>query len=142
VQADAQEPDVAARLGAHRPQRLGAAGSAWDAAVAPLVPLAQTLADAVLAPLPPVRAPIKLALALRRDGPEWARRLAGSVEALGLDLFAGDRRAAAWLAGSAQHSGLPPTAAASGAFGLLLQLLAHAMAGRCPAAVCVRWPTR
>jgi phytoene dehydrogenase-like protein len=47
------------------------------------------------------------------------------VEALGLDLFDGDRRATAWLAGSAQHSGLPPTAAASGAFGLMLQLLAH-----------------
>jgi phytoene dehydrogenase-like protein len=55
----------------------------------------------------------------------WARRLAGSVEALGLDLFEGDRRATAWLAGSAQHTGLPPTAAASGAFGLMLQLLGH-----------------
>ena len=51
-------------------------------------------------------------------GSEWARRLAGSVEALGLDLFEGDRRATAWLSASAQHSGLPPTAAASGAFGL------------------------
>jgi phytoene dehydrogenase-like protein len=49
----------------------------------------------------------------------------GSVEALGLDLFEGDRRATAWLAGSAQHSGLPPTTAGSGAFGFLLQLLGH-----------------
>jgi phytoene dehydrogenase-like protein len=80
---------------------------------------------AVLSPLPPVRAPLRLAASLRRSGVEWARRLLGSVEALGLDLFDGDRRAAAWLAGSAQHSGLPPTAAASGAFGFLLQLLGH-----------------
>jgi phytoene dehydrogenase-like protein len=104
---------------------LGVAGEAWAAAMERLLPVAQSLADAILAPLPPVRAPARLALALRRDGIEWARRLAGSVEALGLDLFDGDRRATAWLAGSAQHSGLPPTAAASGAFGLMLQLLAH-----------------
>ncbi|HST40203.1 MAG TPA: NAD(P)/FAD-dependent oxidoreductase, partial [Conexibacter sp.] len=37
----------------------------------------------------------------------------------------GDRRATAWLAGSAQHSGLPPTTTVSGAFGFLLQLLGH-----------------
>jgi phytoene dehydrogenase-like protein/ribosome-associated toxin RatA of RatAB toxin-antitoxin module len=104
---------------------LGAAGAGWAAAMERLLPVAQPLADAILAPLPPVRAPARLALALRRDGLEWARRLAGSVQALGLDLFEGDRRATAWLAGSAQHSGLPPTAAASGAFGLVLQLLAH-----------------
>jgi phytoene dehydrogenase-like protein len=79
----------------------------------------------VLSPLPPVRAGARLALGLRSELVEWTRRLAGSVEALGTDLFDGDRRAAAWLAGSAQHSGLPPTAAASGAFGLLLQILGH-----------------
>jgi phytoene dehydrogenase-like protein len=47
------------------------------------------------------------------------------VEALGLDLFDGDERATAWLSGSAQHSGLPPSTAGSGAFGFLLQLLGH-----------------
>jgi phytoene dehydrogenase-like protein len=104
---------------------LGAAGTGWAVAMRQLLPLATPLVEAVLAPLPPVRAPLRLALALRRDGLEWARRLAGSAEALGLDLFEGDRRATAWLAGSAQHSGLSPTAAASGAFGLLLQLLGH-----------------
>jgi phytoene dehydrogenase-like protein len=104
---------------------LGPAGPGWAAAMERLLPLAQSLADAVLSPLPPLRAPARLAFGLRRDTLEWARRLAGSVEALGLDLFEGDRRATAWLAGSAQHSGLPPTAAASGAFGLLLQLLGH-----------------
>src|SRR3954454_3371140 len=103
----------------------GAAGAGWEAAMARLLPLAQPLAEAVLARFPPVRPGARLALALRRDGVEWARRLLGSVEALGLDVFAGDRRATAWLAGSAQHSGLPPTAAAGGAFGLLVQLLGH-----------------
>jgi phytoene dehydrogenase-like protein len=104
---------------------LGAAGAGWAAAMERLLPVATPLVETVLAPLPPVRAPLRVALGLRRDGVEWARRLAGSAEALGLDLFEGDRRATAWLAGSAQHSGLPPTAAASGAFGLLLQLLGH-----------------
>jgi phytoene dehydrogenase-like protein len=49
----------------------------------------------------------------------------GSAAALGHDLFAGGTRPTAWLAGSAQHAGLPPTTAGSGAFGLLLQLLGH-----------------
>ena len=104
---------------------LGAAGAGWAAAMQRLLPLATPLVEAVLSPLPPLRAPARLALGLRGEGLEWARRLAGSAEALGLDLFEGDRRATAWLAGSAQHSGLPPTAAASGAFGLLLQLIGH-----------------
>lgn len=104
---------------------LGAAGAGWSRAMTRLLPHAQTLVDAVLSRLPPVRPAARLALALRRDGIEWIRRLIGSVEALGLDVFDGDDRATAWLAGSAQHSGLPPNAAASGAFGLLLQLLGH-----------------
>jgi phytoene dehydrogenase-like protein len=104
---------------------LGSAGEGWARAMEQLLPHAQTLADAVLARLPPVRPAARLALALRRDGLEWIRRLLGPVEALGLDLFDGDERATAWLAASAQHSGLPPTAAGSGAFGLLLQLLGH-----------------
>ena len=104
---------------------LGPAGPGWTAAMKQLLPVAKPLVEAVLAPFPPMRAPARLALALRSDGLEWARRMAGSIEALGLDVFEGDRRATAWLAGSAQHSGLPPTAAGSGAFGLLLQLLGH-----------------
>jgi phytoene dehydrogenase-like protein len=104
---------------------LGGSGEAWRVAMDQLLPLTQSLTEAVLSPLPPVRAPMRLAVALRRDGLEWARRLIGSVEALGLDIFDGDTRATAWLAGSAQHSGLPPTTAGSGAFGLLLQLLGH-----------------
>src|SRR4051794_32599345 len=56
---------------------LGAAGAGWEAAMRQLLPVATPLVEAVLAPLPPVRAPLRLALALRRDGLEWTRRLAG-----------------------------------------------------------------
>jgi phytoene dehydrogenase-like protein len=49
----------------------------------------------------------------------------GSIEALGLDVFTGAARPTAWLSGSAQHAGLPPSTAGSGAFGFLLQLLGH-----------------
>src|SRR4051794_24396274 len=120
-------PDGSA-IGLHRSieetARSGA-GPGWIRAMEQLAPRAQTLVEAVLSPLPPVRAGTRLALGLRSELVEWVRRMAGSVEALGLDLFEGDRRATAWLAGSAQHSGLPPTAAASGAFGLLLQVIGH-----------------
>jgi phytoene dehydrogenase-like protein len=104
---------------------LGAAGPGWQRAMRRMLPQATRLVRTILAPLPPIRDPLRLALALGRETPEWARRLLGSVEALGLDVFDGDRRATAWLAASAQHSGLPPTTAGSGAFGFLLQLLGH-----------------
>jgi phytoene dehydrogenase-like protein len=94
----------------------GAAGAGWRAAMETMLPLAGTLTEAILSPLPPVRAGARLAAGLRRDGLEWARRLLGSVEALGSDLFAGDTRATAWL---------PPATAGSGALGFLLQLLGH-----------------
>ena len=81
--------------------------------------------ETILGPLPPVKRPIALAASLRRDGLLLARRMTGSVEAFGLDVFDGAVRPTAWLAGSAQHSGLPPSTAGSGAFGFLLQLVAH-----------------
>jgi phytoene dehydrogenase-like protein len=91
-----------------------------------ILPIATPLAETILSPLPPpVRQAARVAATWGREGAEWTRRLAGSVEALGLDLFDGHRRASAWLSGSAQHSGLPPTAAGGGAFGLLLQMLGH-----------------
>src|SRR3954454_14896716 len=90
---------------------LGAAGDGWVRAMDQLLPHAQTLASAGLARpppgragarlgggagpprLPPVRPGARRALALRRDGLEWGRRLLGSAEALGLELFDGDERA-------------------------------------------------
>jgi phytoene dehydrogenase-like protein len=101
------------------------AGPAWIALIDQYRPLAQSLTEAILSPLPPMAQAIKLAAALRRDGLLLARRMTGSIEAFGLDLFDGARRPTAWLAGSAQHSGLPPNTAGSGAFGFLLQLLGH-----------------
>ncbi len=104
---------------------LGSAGPGWQAAMERMLPLAEPLVQSVLSPLPPVRPAARLALGLRGELPQWARNLLGSVETLGLDLFEGDRRATAWLAGSAQHSGLPPSTTLSGAFGFLLQLMGH-----------------
>ena len=75
--------------------------------MAQLLPRASTLVETILSPLPPVRGSLVLAAHLRRDGVDWGRRMLGSIEALGLDVFDGDRRATAWLSGSAQHSGLP-----------------------------------
>ena len=90
---------------------LGAAGAAWRAAMERMLPHAGALTQSVLSPLPPARSALRLAIGLRAALPEWTRRLVGSVESLGLDMFDGDRRATAWLAGSAQHSGLPPSTA-------------------------------
>jgi len=101
------------------------AGAAWRGLIEQFRPLGQRVVDAVLGPLPSVRASMALALALRGDALLLARRMAGSIEAFGLDVFAGASRPTAWLAGSAQHSGLAPATAGGGALGFLLALLAH-----------------
>jgi phytoene dehydrogenase-like protein len=104
---------------------LGPAGPGWESAMKRMLPLAEPLIQSVLSPLPPIRPALRLVGGLRGELAEWSRKLLGSVEALGLDLFDGDTRATAWLAGSAQHSGLPPATTVSGAFGFLLQLMGH-----------------
>ncbi len=101
-------------------------GERWRALIEQFLPLATSLVETILSPLPPVRPPIALLTALRRDALLLARRMAGSIQAFGLDVFDGATRPTAWMSGSAQHSGLPPTSAGSGAFGFLLQLLGHA----------------
>ncbi len=101
------------------------AGAAWRGLIEQFRPLGQRLVDAILGPLPPVGPSLALAVALRRDALLLARRMLGSIEAFGLDVFDGATRPTAWLAGSAQHSGLAPSTAGSGAFGFLLALLAH-----------------
>jgi phytoene dehydrogenase-like protein len=110
--------DVAATV-----DSLGPAGAGWAAAMERMLPNAAQLAAAIFAPLPPGREALRLAPALRATLPRWAWRMLASVERLGKDLFDGDERATAWLAASAQHSGLPPTTVGSGAFGFLLQLV-------------------
>jgi phytoene dehydrogenase-like protein len=101
------------------------AGLAWRELIDQYRPLAQRLVEAILGRLAPARPPLELAARLRRDALLLARRMTGSIEAFGLDVFAGALRPTAWMAGSAQHSGLPPSTAGSGAFGFLLQLLGH-----------------
>ncbi len=100
-------------------------GGAWRSLIEQYLPLAQPLVDAVLGPLCIRRAPLAVLAALRRDAVLLARRMTGSIQALGLDVFDGATRPTAWLCGSAQHSGLPPSTAGSGAFGFLLALLGH-----------------
>src|SRR4051812_23032657 len=102
-------PDGSA-IALHRsvPETARSAGPQWERAMAQLVPRGDTLVKAVLSPLPPVRPGLRLALGLRNTLPEWTRRMAGSIEALGLDVFDGDRRGAAWRGGSAQHPRAPP----------------------------------
>lgn len=101
------------------------AGAPWRELIDQYRPLAQDLVETILGRLAPARPPLVLAVRLRRDALLLARRMAGSIEAFGLDVFSGASRPTAWMAGSAQHSGLPPSTAGSGAFGFLLQLLAH-----------------
>ena len=101
------------------------AGAAWRELMTQFQPLVQRLVTTVLGPLPPIREPLLVAARLRRDVLLMARRMTGSIAALGLDVFDGAERPTAWLAGSAQHSGLPPSTAGSGAFGFLLHLLVH-----------------
>jgi phytoene dehydrogenase-like protein len=104
-------------------ESLGAAGAGWAAAMERMLPNATQLPAAIFAPLPPAREALGLVRGLRGATPRWAWRLLASVERLGKDLFAGDDRATAWLAASAQHAGLPPSTLGSGAFGFLLQLV-------------------
>jgi phytoene dehydrogenase-like protein len=100
-------------------------GLAWRGLVDELAPVAQSLVATVLGPLAPTRQALALVGSLRSASLTLARRMLGSIQALGYDVFNFAERPTAWLSGSAQHSGLPPTTAGSGAFGLLLQLLGH-----------------
>src|SRR6202012_4127044 len=63
------------------------AGQAWRALIDEYRPLAQPLVKAILGRLPPVRRAIVLAAALRRDAWLLARRMTGSFEAFGFDIF-------------------------------------------------------
>ncbi|MDQ3850830.1 MAG: NAD(P)/FAD-dependent oxidoreductase [Actinomycetota bacterium] len=100
------------------------AGTAWRELVTPLLTRASTVQHAALTPFPPVLPVARLAVALRRDAVELARRMVGSAASFGLDVF-GDERAAAWLCGSTSHSDLTPGSAGGGAFAFFLNLLGH-----------------
>jgi hypothetical protein len=76
--------------------------------------------------LPPVKAGMALLAGLRSTAIELAPLALASSASLGRGLF-GDDRGAAWIAGSGAHADLSPQAAGSGAFGLGLNFLAHAV---------------
>jgi phytoene dehydrogenase-like protein len=100
------------------------AGDAWAALLGRLWPHRGAAVQMAMSPPPPVRPALRLAIALRRDGIELGRGMAGSAASLGLDLL-GDRRAAAWLCGSVGHSDLTPGSAGSGGLAFGLAFLGH-----------------
>jgi phytoene dehydrogenase-like protein len=100
------------------------AGPAWHSLVSPLLARREQLLDTALSPLPPGIAALRLALALRRDGVELARRTLASAATFGLEVL-GDARAAAWFSGSAVHSDLTPGSSGGAGFALFLKLLGH-----------------
>jgi phytoene dehydrogenase-like protein len=100
------------------------AGRAWEALVAPLIRRRDAVLRAALSPFPPIRPATALAVGLRRDGIELARRMLGSAASFGRDVF-GDERATAWLCGSTTHADLTPGSAGGGALGFFLHLLGH-----------------
>ena len=102
------------------------AGRAWQALVAPLLRRRATVLRAALSPFPPVLPGAALAVQLRRDGVELARRMLASAATFGREVL-GDDRATAWLSGSATHADLTPGAAGGGAFAFFLALLGHAV---------------
>jgi len=102
------------------------AGRAWHAQVAPLLRRRATLMRAALSPFPPLLPGAALAVALRRDGVELARRMLASAATFGDEVFGHDR-ATAWLCSSATHADLTPGAAGGGAFAFFLNLLGHAV---------------
>ena len=100
------------------------AGSAWHSLASPLLARREQLLQTALSPLPPGVAALRLALALRRDAVELARRALASAATFGLEVL-GDVRAAAWFSGSAVHSDLTPGSSGGAAFALFLNLLGH-----------------
>jgi phytoene dehydrogenase-like protein len=85
--------------------------------------LSGPLLDAMMAPIPPVRGPVRLATTLGpRSLLEFTRQALLSVRRLAQERFRGEG-AALLLTGNAMHSDIPPDAAGSGVFGWLLCML-------------------
>ncbi len=100
-------------------------GHAWLELCATWDRIGPSLIDGLTTPFPPVRAGARLLPALARAGGlDLVRRLATPVASLGQDLFGGPG-GGLLLAGNAGHADLPPTSPGSGAFGLLMTMLAQ-----------------
>lgn len=100
------------------------AGAAWRSFVARLLPHRDALVAAILGRFPPLGAGLHLLRALRLDAVDLGRGMVSSAATFGLDLL-GDRRAAAWLSGSALHSDLTPGSAVGAGFAFGLGFLGH-----------------
>lgn len=109
-----------------------ASGRAWRELIDALWPHRQALVQAVLAPLPGMRAWATVLSGLRARALDLAPLAVASSATLGRGLF-GDDRAAAWLAASGAHADLSPLASGSGVFALGLNFLAHAVGWPFPA---------
>jgi phytoene dehydrogenase-like protein len=99
------------------------AGAAWAGVVERLWPRRETLMRAALGRFPPVAPAAELALGMRLDALRLARWLLTPAARLLFD----HQETSAWLAGSAAHSDLSPTARGSGALGLVLNFLGHSV---------------
>ena len=105
---------------------LGPAGPHYARFMERLVQAHRPLMTAALEPVPPGRAALEAARALRTDLLRLAWRSALPAGFMGRR-WLGDDRSAAWLAGSTAHSDLDPTSPGGGAFALVLKLLGHAV---------------
>ncbi len=105
-------------------------GEAWRRLYALWQRVDDLLLQGLVTPLPPVAVPLKLALRLRRDLPEFARFALLSVRRLGDERFAGagGRRL---LAGNAMHTDLLPESTLGGFFGWLLACLGQTVGFPC-----------
>ena len=99
-------------------------GDAWRRLYELFLRLEASLAAGLVTPMPPLLPSVRIAAALRRDLPRFARFLALPVRRLAQEEFRGDG-AARLLAGHAAHADLAPEMPLSTVFGWLL-----AMAGQ------------
>ena len=99
-------------------------GGAWLRLVEDYQRVKAPLLDALLTRWPPVAPGARLARALGRELPRFARMLALPVTRMGEELFSGER-GRMLLAGNAMHADIPPGSLGSGVFGWVMTMLAQ-----------------
>ena len=121
--------DTAAGLDAEHPGD----GDAWLALCATWDRVGDTLMSVLLDPFPPLRGGARLLARLpRAGGLHLVRELLTPAATLGADRFGG-RGARTLVAGSAGHADIPLDAPGSGAFGLIMTMLAQTVGYPVPA---------
>jgi len=107
-------------------------GAAWRARYRQWAAIGPQLVDALLAPIPPIRAGLKVAVRLPRVGGLAYLRSLLTPAAMQLGEFGGDG-ARLLLAGNACHADIPLDAPGSGLIGLLLTMLGQTVGFPVPA---------